>query len=69
MEQKQQQINSQKARATADKMAGLDFLGDQMDLASSSPGADEAAAFEVFMGLLTNNEYDIVEHTAPTAIH
>ncbi|MDD2643673.1 MAG: TRC40/GET3/ArsA family transport-energizing ATPase [Methanobacteriaceae archaeon] len=67
MEQKQQQINSQKARATADKMAGLDFLGDQMDLASSSPGADEAAAFEVFMGLLTNNEYDIVVFdTAPT---
>lgn len=67
MEQKQRELKNQKTMATADKMAGLDFLGDQMDLASSSPGADEAAAFEVFMGLLTSNEYDVVVFdTAPT---
>ena len=46
---------------------GLDFLGEQMDLASSSPGADETAAFEVFLQIMTTNEYDaVVFDTAPT---
>ena len=43
------------------------FLSDQMDIASSSPGADEAAAFEVFLSVMTSNEYDVVVFdTAPT---
>lgn len=67
MEQKQQALEAQKATATAEKLPGLDFLSDQMDLVSSAPGADETAAFEVFMGLLTSNEYDaVVFDTAPT---
>jgi arsenite-transporting ATPase len=38
-----------------------------MDLASSSPGADETAAFEVFLQIMTTNEYDaVVFDTAPT---
>ncbi len=46
---------------------GLDLLGDQLDLASSAPGADEAAAFEVFLQVMTTNEYDVVVFdTAPT---
>ena len=51
----------------ADQLMGLDFLGEQMDLASASPGADEAAAFEVFLSVMTSNEYDVVVFdTAPT---
>lgn len=67
MEQKQAELVSQKASATQDQMMGLDMLQDQMDLASSSPGADEVAAFEVFLQVMTTNEYDIVIFdTAPT---
>lgn len=67
MEQKQAELDSQKSIASPDKAMGLDLLGDQMDLASSSPGADEAAAFEVFLQVMTTNEYDVVVFdTAPT---
>lgn len=67
MEDKQREVENQKSVANSDQMMGLDFLGDQMDLASSSPGADEAAAFEVFMEVMTSNEYDVVVFdTAPT---
>ena len=46
---------------------GLDMLSDQLDLASASPGADEAAAFEIFLSVMTSNEYDVVVFdTAPT---
>jgi arsenite-transporting ATPase len=38
----------------------MDFLSDQLDMASSSPGADEAAAFEPFMGVMNSEEYDVV---------
>lgn len=68
MAQKQAVIEAQKANSE-DKggMLGLDMLSDQLDLASSSPGADEAAAFEVFMSVMTSNEYDVVVFdTAPT---
>lgn len=67
MAQKQAALDSQKTMADADKMMGLDMLSDQLDMASSSPGADEAAAFEVFMSVMTSNEYDVVVFdTAPT---
>ena len=59
--------SSQKSVASPDQLMGLDFLGEQMDLASASPGADEAAAFEVFLSVMTSNEYDVVVFdTAPT---
>ena len=67
MEEKQRAIESKKSMATSDQLLGLDFLGEQMDLASASPGADEAAAFEVFLSVMTSNEYDVVVFdTAPT---
>lgn len=67
MAQKQAALEAEKAVSTKDKMMGLDMLGDQLDLASSSPGADEAAAFEVFLSVMTSNEYDVVVFdTAPT---
>ena len=66
MAQKQSALEAQKS-TNSDQMAGLDFLTDQMDLASASPGADEAAAFEVFLSVMTSNEYDVVVFdTAPT---
>ena len=67
MEEKQRALESKKSMASADQLMGLDFLGEQMDLASASPGADEAAAFEVFLSVMTSNEYDVVVFdTAPT---
>ena len=68
MEQKAEELKAQKeVETSSDKIKGLNFLVDQVDLVSSSPGADEAAAFELFMELLTSNEYDaVVFDTAPT---
>lgn len=46
---------------------GLDLLEEEMDLASMSPGIDEAAAFDQFIRYMTTNEYDVVIFdTAPT---
>lgn len=67
MAQKQAVIETQKANSSSDKLMGLDFLSDQMDMVSSAPGADEAAAFEVFLSVMTSDEYDVVVFdTAPT---
>ncbi|MCC7554113.1 MAG: arsenical pump-driving ATPase GET3 [Methanobacteriaceae archaeon] len=67
MEEKKIQLEAQNGSSSAQNMMGLDMLTDQMDIASSSPGADEAAAFEVFLTVMTNNEYDyVVFDTAPT---
>ena len=67
MAEKQNALEAQKDTASGDMLGGLDFLTDQMDLASSSPGADEVAAFEVFLSVMTSNEYDVVVFdTAPT---
>jgi arsenite/tail-anchored protein-transporting ATPase len=48
---------------------GMDMgmLQEQMDMASMSPGIDEAAAFDKFLQYMTTDEYDIVIFdTAPT---
>jgi len=67
MAQQQAELESRKSLATGEEAMGLDMLGDQLDLASSAPGADEAAAFEVFLQVMTTNEYDVVIFdTAPT---
>lgn len=68
MAQKQAVIEAQKANSSdKNSLMGLDMLSDQLDIASASPGADEAAAFEVFMSVMTSNEYDVVVFdTAPT---
>ncbi|KZX12350.1 ArsA family ATPase [Methanobrevibacter filiformis] len=67
VERQQAELNSKKSIANPEQMMGLDLLGEQMDLASSSPGADEAAAFEIFLQVMTTNEYDVVVFdTAPT---
>ena len=61
MAQKQAVIEAQKANSSdKNSLMGLDMLSDQLDIASASPGADEAAAFEVFMSVMTSNEYDVV---------
>ena len=60
MAEKQTALESKKDSSSEDMLGGLDFLTDQMDLASSSPGADEIAAFEVFLSVMTSNEYDVV---------
>ncbi|MDO5847980.1 MAG: TRC40/GET3/ArsA family transport-energizing ATPase [Methanobrevibacter sp.] len=67
MAQKQAALEAQKAMSTQDKLMGLDMLTDQLDIASAAPGADEAAAFEIFLTVMTSNEYDVVVFdTAPT---
>ncbi|MDR0911602.1 MAG: arsenical pump-driving ATPase GET3 [Methanobrevibacter sp.] len=67
MERQQAELNAKKSIASPDQLPGLDMLTDQLDLASSSPGADEAAAFEIFVQVMTTNEYDVVVFdTAPT---
>ncbi len=67
MAQKQAVFDAQKANSTSESLMGLDFLSDHMDIVSSAPGADEAAAFEVFMSVMTSNEYNVVVFdTAPT---
>lgn len=67
MADKQRALEAEKATATSEKLMGLDMLGEGMDLASMSPGADETAAFEVFMNVMTDNMYDLVVFdTAPT---
>ena len=69
MAQKQAQLEAEKA-ANPDSdggLLGMDFLSDQLDMASASPGADEAAAFEMFMAVMNSEEYDVVVFdTAPT---
>ena len=56
-----------KEQAAANPGMGMDMLQDQMDMASMSPGIDEAAAFDKFLQYMTTDEYDIVIFdTAPT---
>jgi arsenite-transporting ATPase len=48
---------------------GMDMgmIQDQMDMASMSPGIDEAAAFDKFLQYMTTDEYDfVIFDTAPT---
>ncbi len=70
MEEKQRELDARKASADGESMMGLDFLADQMDLVSASPGADETAAFELFLKIINNETddyYDVVVFdTAPT---
>lgn len=69
MEEKQREIDAQKSVSDSDSMFGLDFLSNQMDMLSSAPGADETAAFELFLKIINDDseDYDIVVFdTAPT---
>ena len=69
MEEKQREIDARKTLTDKNTAMGLDLLSDQMDLASSAPGADETAAFELFMRIINNDsdDYDmVVFDTAPT---
>ncbi|MGB9837225.1 TRC40/GET3/ArsA family transport-energizing ATPase [Methanothermobacter sp.] len=64
MEEYQAKLREQ---ASLNPGMGLDMLQDQMDMASMSPGIDEAAAFDQFLRYMTTDEYDIVIFdTAPT---
>jgi arsenite-transporting ATPase len=67
MARQQAEIKNRKSLADPQQAMGLDVLEDQLDLASSAPGADEAAAFELFLQVMTTNDYDVVVFdTAPT---
>ncbi|MDR2873647.1 MAG: arsenical pump-driving ATPase GET3 [Methanobrevibacter sp.] len=67
MAQQQEEIKNRKSVADSQQAMGLDLLEDQLDLASAAPGADEAAAFELFLQVMTRNNYDVVVFdTAPT---
>ncbi|MDR2544448.1 MAG: arsenical pump-driving ATPase GET3 [Methanobrevibacter sp.] len=67
MTRQQEELKNKKSVVDPQQAMGLDLLEDQLDLASSAPGADEAAAFEIFLQVMTTNEYDIVVFdTAPT---
>ena len=64
MEQYQAKMQEQQA---SNPGMGMDMLQDQMEMASSAPGIDETAAFDIFMQYMTTNEYDVVIFdTAPT---
>ncbi|MDR2623371.1 MAG: arsenical pump-driving ATPase GET3 [Methanobrevibacter sp.] len=67
MARQQEELKNKKSLVDPQQVMGLDMLEDQLDLASSAPGADEAAAFEIFLQVMTTNEYDVVVFdTAPT---
>jgi arsenite-transporting ATPase len=67
MAKQQAEIKNRKLVSDPQQTTGLDLLEDQLDLASSAPGADEAAAFELFLQVMTTNDYDVVVFdTAPT---
>ncbi|MDR2829701.1 MAG: arsenical pump-driving ATPase GET3 [Methanobrevibacter sp.] len=67
MARQQEELKNKRSLIDSQQAMGLDMLEDQLDLASSAPGADEAAAFEIFLQVMTTNEYDVVVFdTAPT---
>ncbi|WP_456484169.1 ArsA family ATPase [Methanopyrus kandleri] len=56
-----------KDKGMEDLFGGEDLLKEQEELLKSSPGIDEAAAFQKFMELMKDDSYDvIVFDTAPT---
>ncbi|WP_457620626.1 ArsA family ATPase [Methanopyrus sp.] len=56
-----------KDKGMEDLFGGEDLLREQEELLKSSPGIDEAAAFQKFMELMKDDSYDvIVFDTAPT---
>ena len=67
--QKQDELRRQKLENPEehDGVFNMDFLTDQLDMVADAPGADEAAAFEMFMSVMNSDEYDVVVFdTAPT---
>jgi arsenite-transporting ATPase len=66
MAMKEYQAKMQEQQALTPGM-DMGMMQDQMDMASMSPGIDEAAAFDKFLQYMTTDEYDIVIFdTAPT---
>lgn len=66
MEQSKAQLQQQQAMGQSNPF-GMDFLEDQLEMSAMAPGADETAAFNIFMEYMTTDEYDIVIFdTAPT---
>ncbi|MBC7100658.1 MAG: TRC40/GET3/ArsA family transport-energizing ATPase [Methanobacteriales archaeon] len=57
----------EKLKEQTEANPGMELLQEQMDMASMSPGIDEAAAFDQFLKYMTTDEYDVVIFdTAPT---
>jgi arsenite-transporting ATPase len=64
MQEYQAKMKEQQALNPGNDMG---MMQEQMDMASMSPGIDEAAAFDKFLQYMTTDEYDIVLFdTAPT---
>ncbi|MDR3291560.1 MAG: arsenical pump-driving ATPase GET3 [Methanobrevibacter sp.] len=64
---KQEEKLKNKKSDDSQQAMGSDMVENQLDLASSAPGSDEDTAFEVFIQVITTNEYDvIIFDTAPT---
>lgn len=69
MAMQEYQAKMKEQQALNPGMGGIDMgmMQEQMDMASMSPGIDEAAAFDKFLQYMTTDEYDIVIFdTAPT---
>lgn len=69
MAMQEYQAKMKEQQALNPGMGGMDMgmMQEQMDMASMSPGIDEAAAFDKFLQYMTTDEYDIVIFdTAPT---
>lgn len=69
MAMQEYQAKMKEQQAINPGMGGMDMgmMQEQMDMASMSPGIDEAAAFDKFLQYMTTDEYDIIIFdTAPT---
>jgi len=69
MAMQEYQAKMKEQQALNPGMGGMDMgmMQEQMDMASMSPGIDEAAAFDKFLQYMTTDEYDIIIFdTAPT---
>lgn len=66
MEQYKAQADQQ-ALTNPSKASGMDMLKEQLEMTAMSPGADETAAFNIFLEYMQTQEYDmVVFDTAPT---
>lgn len=69
MAMQEYQAKMKEQQALNPGIGGMDMgmMQEQMDMASMSPGIDEAAAFDKFLQYMTTDEYDIIIFdTAPT---
>jgi arsenite-transporting ATPase len=67
MPTQEEKLKNKKSVVDSQQAMGSGMLEDQLDSPSSTPGSDEDTAFEIFIHIVTTNEYDvIIFDTAPT---